>query len=190
MRRAGSACSFRSHRPAEGDDILAPRRQAGLGAEALKPSCPSLGSVTRIVREIVIRADPAVVFRHLTEPAERAKWAATMIEEPMAPGERMEKGAKIRAKRKVSTTGGRYVLTVTAFDPAKKLGMHVERNGQPTAETAFELERVPEGTRVRSATEYELKGLQKMMSGVVQSTMEKDMAAELASLKRHVESGA
>lgn len=143
--------------------------------------------MVRVAREIVVAAPPEEVFAALVEPARRAKWLATMIEEPLPEGARIEVGTRIKGRRRHSTTGSRYEFTITALEPGRRLAMRVVRNGEPAGTATFELSPAAGGTLVRDAAEVELRGLQKVMAPLVQATMERDLAAELAALKRHVE---
>jgi uncharacterized protein YndB with AHSA1/START domain len=142
--------------------------------------------VTRVSREIVVHAPPEEVFRHLVEPAERAKWQTSFGEAPLdAP---MKVGTRIRATRHGSTSGSRYEFVVTALDPPRHLAMDAYRNGQHVAVGSFHLARDGDATRVRDEAEAKLSGLQRMLAPMVNAELEKRMQHELAALKRHVES--
>lgn len=140
----------------------------------------------RIEKQVVVLRPPEEVFAALVDPARRAKWLTTMDER--APEGTLRVGSRVEARRRASATGSRYQFTVIALDPPRRLAMDVARNGAHVARNAFELEPASEGTRVRSVAEFELTGLQKMMTPVVSATMERDLETELASFKRHVES--
>ena len=139
----------------------------------------------RVVREAVVHAPPDRVYRALVH--ERAAWMTSFKEEPVA-GEPAV-GTRIEATRVGSTSGSRYAFVVTAMEPARLLAMDVYRNGKKSAKGTFELARVDGGTRVRDVGEVELSGLQKMLAPVVTGALERQLEAELAALKRHVERG-
>lgn len=141
-----------------------------------------------VVKDVLVQRPPAQVFSALVEPRERAAWSTTFEEQPLAGPMRV--GARIQAKRRGSTSGSRYELEVTALEPGRRLAMRVHRNGKPVASGAFDLEPVDGGsaTRVRSVSALELAGLQRMMEPVLAAAAAKELDAELASLKRHVES--
>lgn len=141
-----------------------------------------------VTKETVIAAPPERVFEALTDPARRAAWATTFVEAPLA--EPMRAGTRIRATRRGSTSGSRYELTVTAFEPGRRLGMAVARNGVRVGSGAFELFPAEGGTRVRSTSALELSGVQRLMEPMLAAAAAKEMEAELARLKRHVETGA
>lgn len=139
-----------------------------------------------IVKETVVAASPERVFAALTDPRERAAWSTTFEEKPLAGP--MQAGSRIEAKRRGSTSGSRYEMTVTAFEPGRRLAMTLTRNGARVGGGAFELSPAPGGgTRVRSVSTLELSGLQRMMEPMLAAAAAKEMEAELERLKRHVE---
>jgi uncharacterized protein YndB with AHSA1/START domain len=138
-----------------------------------------------IVKEATVAAPPELVFRALTDPAERAEWQSSFDEAPLEGP--LVVGTRIRATRRGSTSGSTYELAVTGLDAPRRLAMDAYRNGHLVARTAFALAPAGAGTRVRSEAEVKLSGLQRMLAPVVNAEMEKRLDAELASLKRHVE---
>ena len=139
----------------------------------------------RVVRERVVRAPPERVYAALTDPQERVRWLASMAE---TPGEGpLRVGTRVEARRKAPGSRSRYEMTVLALEPSRRLETAVKRNGEPVGKGGYDLAPVPEGTRVRAWGEFELHGLQKMMTGVVALGMEKELDADLAALQRHVE---
>lgn len=142
----------------------------------------------RVEKEIVVNASPDRVFYALVEPSERAAWSTSFEEQPVAGGIRV--GARIAARRRASTSGSRYELVVKALEPGKRLVLDVLRNGRHGGSASFELEPMGAATRVRNVGEFDLPLLQRVMEPVVAAALAKDMDAELAALKRHVESSA
>lgn len=139
----------------------------------------------RVTRERVVRAPPERVFAALTDPRERALWVASMAETP-GPGP-LRVGARVEARRRAPGSRSQYEMTVTALEPGLRLETAVRRNGEPVGKGGYELSPAPEGTRVRAWAEFELHGLQRMMTGVVALGAEKELDADLAALQRHVE---
>jgi uncharacterized protein YndB with AHSA1/START domain len=139
----------------------------------------------RVTRERVVRAPPERVFAALTDPRERVQWLASMAETPGDGPLRV--GTRVEARRKALGSRSRYEMTVLALEPGRRLETAVRRNGEPVGKGGYELSPVAEGTRVRAWGEFELSGLQKMMTGVVSLGMEKELEADLAALQRHVE---
>lgn len=140
----------------------------------------------RVSREIIVAADPPRVFRALVEPAERARWATTFEEAPVAA---LRVGTRIPATRRGSTSGSRYELVVTALEPDRRLAMDVHRNGRATGSGSFHLAPAPQGTRIRNEGSFELPLLQRVMEPLVAAALAKGMDEELAALKRFVEAG-
>lgn len=139
----------------------------------------------RVVRERVVRASPERVFVALTDPRERAQWVASMAETPAEGSLRV--GTRVEARRRSPGSRSRYEMTVVALEPGRRLETAVRRNGEPVGKGGYELSPAPGGTLVRAWGEFELHGLQKMMTGVVALGMEKELDADLAGLQRHVE---
>lgn len=140
-----------------------------------------------VTKEIVVAASTERVFAALTDPAQRAVWSTTFEEKPLAGP--MGVGSRIEAKRRGSTSGSRYEMTVTAFEPGRKPAMTLIRNGTRVGNGAFELSPAPGGgTRVRSVSTLELSGMQRMMEPMLDAAAAKEMDAEPARLERHVES--
>lgn len=135
-------------------------------------------------KDVFVPAPPERVFAALVEPAQRADWVRTLVESPREGA--LRQGDRVEATRRGSTSGSRYVLTVTRLEPPRVLATAVARNGQHVGRNTFELEATPEGTRVRATAEVQLTGLQRMMTGVVVAAAEKELAAELDALRAHV----
>lgn len=142
----------------------------------------------RVQREALVRAPLARVFHAVSDAAERRAWLASMAEEPIAGA--LGVGTRIPARRKAAGSRSRYEITITALDAPRHIASSVKRNGEPVGTGGYDLEAVGDGTRVRAWGEFELSGLQKMMTPVVAAGMEKELDADLAALKKHVESSA
>ena len=142
--------------------------------------------MSAVSRDVVIAAPPDRVFQALVDPRERATWVRTLIEAPRA--EPLRQGDRVDATRRGSTSGSRYLLTVTRLDAPRLLATDVARNGQHVGRNTFELAPVPGGTRVRATAEVQLSGLQRMMTGMVVAAAEKELAAELEALRLHLAS--
>lgn len=140
----------------------------------------------RISREIIVRASPARVFEALVEPAQRARWIASMRME-QAEGAALAVGIRVEGRRTAATSRSLYRMTVCRLEPGRLLEMDVERNDAPAGKGGYELAAAPEGTLVRAFAEYELKGLQKLAGPLVAQGMEDELKVDLASLKRFVE---
>ena len=137
-----------------------------------------------VSKDVVLPAPPERVFAALVEPAQRAAWVRTLLEAPRA--ESLRQGDRVDATRRGSTSGSRYVLTVTRLDAPRVLATDVARNGQHVGRNTFELTPTPDGTRVRATAEIQLSGLQRMMTSMVVAAAEKELVAELDALRAHV----
>ena len=141
--------------------------------------------MTRVVKEIVVRAPPERVFEALTDPAQRAKWIASMRESgtggPIAVGTRVEGHRTAPGSRSV------YHMTVRRLEAPRVLEMDVARNHDPVGKAGYELHAAPEGTKVRGWGEVQLKGLQKLAAPMVQKGMEDELSVDLAGLKKFCE---
>lgn len=156
-----------------------------MGRESLKAAELRGARVTRVVKETIVRAPAERVFRALIEPAERARWIASMRESgeggPLAVGSRVEGRRTALASRSV------YHLTVRRLEAPRALEMDIVRNGDPAGRAGYELAAAPEGTRVRAFAEAHLKGLQKLAAPMVQKGLEDELTVDLASLKKYLE---
>lgn len=132
-----------------------------------------------------MRAPPERVFAALVDPAQRAKWVASMRETGAGPA--MAIGSVVEGRRTAPTSRSHYRMRVTRLEPLRALEMDVERNGEHVARAGYELLPAPDGTKVRAWGEAQLKGLQKLAGPMVAKGMEDEMTVDLAGLKRFVE---
>lgn len=139
----------------------------------------------RIERETLVKAPPERVFTLLSHPAERARWLTTFKEQPGP--ESLAVGSRIQARRNDPASRSTYEILVTALEAPRRMATEIRRNGEPAAKGGFEVHAAPEGSRVKGWAEFELKGLQKMMTPLVSANTEKGLEADLASLKKWAE---
>lgn len=139
----------------------------------------------RIVREAIVRAAPERIFHLLADPTERAKWLVSMKESAIEGP--LQVGTRIPARRSAVTSRSTYEIVVTRLDAPNAIETDVRRNGSHAGKGGYELAAVPEGTRVRAYGEFELTGLQRMMTPMVAAGMEREIDSDLASLKRAAE---
>lgn len=143
--------------------------------------------MTRVVKETTVRAPPERVFAALTDPAQRARWVASMRES--GEGAPLAVGGVVEARRTAPTSRSHYRMRVLRLEAPRMLEMDVERNGEHVARAGYELAPAPDGTKVRAWGEAHLKGLQRLAAPMVAKGMEDEMAVDLAGLKRFVEAG-
>lgn len=138
----------------------------------------------RVTRETHVPAPPERVFQALVDPAERARWIASMREDPHEGA--LAVGTRITARRTSPASRSTYELRVTRLEPHRLLETHVKRNGADVGLAGYELHAADGGTHVRGYGEFELHGLQRMMTPVVASGMERELEQDLAALRRHL----
>lgn len=139
----------------------------------------------RVTRETTIRAAPDVVYRHLTEPGERAAWLTSMTESPTEPTLRV--GSRVPARRKDPSSTSKYEITITRLEIGKRIETAIKRNGASAGTAGYDLAPAPDGTRVVAFAEFELPLLARVMAPVVEANLRKELDLDLASLKKHVE---
>lgn len=133
----------------------------------------------------MVRAPPERVFQALVDPAQRAKWIASMRE--AGTGAPLVVGSTVEARRTAPTSTSRYRMKVLRLDAPRVLEMDVERNGEHVAIAGYELSPAADGTKVRAWGEAKLKGLQKLAAPIVAKGMEDELTVDLAGLKRYLE---
>jgi uncharacterized protein YndB with AHSA1/START domain len=139
----------------------------------------------RVVREVVVRAPPELVFACLVDPRERAQWMQSMSETIADPTLRV--GSRIAGRRRSPGSASRYEMTIVALDPPRRIEADVRRNGDHVGCAGQEVVPDPQGARVRSFGEVKLTGLQRVAAPLVQAGLEKEIDTDLAALKRHAE---
>jgi uncharacterized protein YndB with AHSA1/START domain len=106
----------------------------------------------RIEKETVLRAPRSRVWRSLTEPKAFSEWFGVQLEGPFRPGARL--------RGKVTIPGWEHVpfeITIERMEPERLFSWrwhpHMDEigrdySGEPTTLVVFQLEEVPEGTRL------------------------------------------
>lgn len=141
--------------------------------------------MTRVAKDILVKAPPERVFAALTDPAQRARWIASMRES--GSGTALAVGSRVEGRRTAPTSRSLYHLTVRKLEAPRALEMDIVRNGDPAGRAGYELAAAPEGTRVKAWAEAQLKGLQKLAAPMVAKGLEDELTVDLASLKKFVE---
>lgn len=143
--------------------------------------------MTRVAKEILLRAPPERVFQALVDPAQRARWIASMRES--GDGAPLALGSRVEGRRTAPGSRSVYHLTVRRIEPPRALEMDIVRNGEPAGRAGYELAPATDGTRLRAFAEAQLKGMQKLAAPLVQKGMEDELSVDLASLKKYLEGG-
>jgi uncharacterized protein YndB with AHSA1/START domain len=118
----------------------------------------------RIERVIVLRAPPRRVWRALSDATEFGHWFGITFQERFVPGATVHgviSGTKVdpeAARAMESVVGVPLVITIERMEPEKVFSFRwhphasdrsVDYSEEPTTLVVFELEAVPEGTRLK-----------------------------------------
>lgn len=142
----------------------------------------------RVVREVAVRAAPDLVFSCLVDPKERAAWVQSMAETTSEPT--LKVGSRVAGRRRAPGSSSRYEMTIVALEPGRRIEAEVRRNGDLVGRAGQEVLPDGSGARVRAFGEVRLTGLQRVAAPLVTAGLEKEIEADLASLKRHAEAKA
>ena len=146
-------------------------------------------TMDRIEKQTVLRAPRARIWRGLTDPQEFGQWFGVKLEGPFKPG--------LRVRGKVTHPGWEHIpfeITIVEMEPERRFSWrwhpHTDEPGrdyagEPTTLVVFDLEEVPEGTRL-TVVESGFDGipadrLQKAYRG-----NESGWSEQLESIRRHV----
>jgi uncharacterized protein YndB with AHSA1/START domain len=111
---------------------------------------PGGRSTDQIQRTVVLRAPRSRVWRALTEPAQFGKWFGTRLSGRFAPGQKMRGPVIIPGYQHLA-----FEVVVERMEPERLFSWRWQPGGDPDVDPAepmtlvvFELEDVPEGTRL------------------------------------------
>lgn len=148
---------------------------------------PSPSSTDQIRKSIILRASRSQVWRALTDPSQFGEWFGTRLEGRFVPGER---------KRGPVTYPGYEHLTfevvVDRMEPERLFSWRWQPGGDPDADPAepmtlvlFELEEVPEGTRL-TVTESGFDQIPVPRRGKAYRENEEGWTGQLENLTRYL----
>jgi uncharacterized protein YndB with AHSA1/START domain len=110
----------------------------------------SPSSTDRIQKSIVLHAPRSKVWRALTDSQRFGQWFQTKVEGPFVPGQRVEGAVTYPGYEHL-----RFQVTVEQMEPERLFSWRWQPGGnmnvdpaEPTTLVVFELEEVPEGTRL------------------------------------------
>src|SRR5688500_11210158 len=92
-------------------------------------------------------------------------------------------GSRVEGRRTAPASRSVYHMTVRRLEPARLLEMDIVRNDAPAGRGGYELAPAAGGTLVRAFAEFDLKGLQRLAAPLVAAGTERELEADLASLK-------
>jgi uncharacterized protein YndB with AHSA1/START domain len=111
---------------------------------------PNAPSSDRIERSVVLRAPRSKVWRALTDPAQFSEWFGASLRDPFVPGARI-RGPVTHPDYEHLTMD----ITIDRVEPERLFSWRWHPGGDPDIDPAepmtlvvFELEEVPEGTRL------------------------------------------
>lgn len=150
-------------------------------------------TMDRIEKHTVFRAPRARIWRALTDPKEFGEWFQVKVEGPFQPGTRVRGKVTYPAWEHIP-----FEITIVQMEPERLFSWrwhpHTDEpardySSEPTTLVVFELEEVPEGTRL-TVVESGFEGipadrLQKAYRG-----NESGWSEQLENIRRHVGSAA
>lgn len=137
-----------------------------------------------------VPAEPAEVFRYLTEPALLPRWIDGLRESrPQGDGV-MRVGARsvevVEARGKLVE----MVSEVTAFDADRSLSVRVTYPGAGDADMTYELTPVTHGTELRLTFTPRYRGIARLVVRLMRASTQKRLQANLDRLAQVVREGA
>ena len=150
---------------------------------------PNQASTDRIQRSIILRAPRARVWRALTDPGQFGKWFGTRLSGRFVPGQRMR--GPITAPEYAHLS---FEVVVDRMEPERLFSWRWQPGGDPDVDPAepmtlvvFELEEVPEGTRL-TVTESGFDQIPASRRSKAYRENDEGWAGQLENLTRHLAS--
>jgi carbon monoxide dehydrogenase subunit G len=137
--------------------------------------------------EVTISKPPEEVYSFIADGLNNTKWRSGVISIELKSGESGQVGAEY--KQLIKGPGGRAVAgdyKLTVAEPGKQLSFAVTA-GPVHPNGDYYLESVSNGTKVRFVLDVQPKGLARLISPLIQKTMNSEIA-QLANLKGVLES--
>jgi uncharacterized protein YndB with AHSA1/START domain len=117
-------------------------------------------STDRIQRSVVLRAPRSRVWRALTDPTQFSEWFGAVLKDPFTPGARVRGPVTSRGYEHLTMD-----ITIEQVEPERLFSWRWQPGGDPDIDPAepmtlvvFELEDVPDGTRL-TVTETGFDGI-------------------------------
>lgn len=142
----------------------------------------------RVERRTTIEAPPAVVFAYLADLDRLAEWQSGVSEARRTSDGEMRVGATAHVTRQLMGQRIDAPLTVTAYDPPRRLAVESEVSGVRADAT---LEVAPSGTGSEVTFAMEIRGsmLTTFMEPMIASAAGGDIEASLERLRSRLEGG-
>jgi uncharacterized protein YndB with AHSA1/START domain len=150
-------------------------------------SAPSSTSTDRIVKTTLLKAPRSKVWRALTDPAAFSSWFGCELTEPFVPG------ARVRGP--VTHPGYEHLMmdiTIGEVQPERLFSWRWHPGGdshidpsEPMTTVVFELEEVPEGTRL-TVTESDFDRIPPSRRGKAYRENNEGWDGQIENLRKHV----
>jgi uncharacterized protein YndB with AHSA1/START domain len=150
-------------------------------------SSATASSTDRIEKTTVLRAPRSKVWRALTDPAQFSEWFGTRLKDAFKPG------ARVRGP--ITSPGYEHLtmdITIEQVEPERLFSWRWQPGGDPDIDPAepmtlvvFELEEVPEGTRL-TVTETGFDRIPVSRRGKAYRENEQGWAGQMEALRKYL----
>ncbi|MFL2001126.1 SRPBCC family protein [Microbacterium sp. A1-JK] len=141
-----------------------------------------------ITEHIDIGRERGEVFAFLTDPANRARWDASVISEELLTPPPVTVGSAIRTRMNVMGRPLTFGWRVTAFHPPQTMAATSTSGTMPTS-LRFSFAEHEDGCRVTATIEASPAGMLRLVEPIVAQTASSTLAAGLARARELLESG-
>jgi carbon monoxide dehydrogenase subunit G len=142
----------------------------------------------RLSQEVHVAASPEKVFALLTDFGAAAKVLPGVVESVVLTPGPVASGTRVREKRDVRGRVRESEMVVTSHEPARRFWMDIYTGPKKAGEGGFDLAPAEEGTRLRYTVDVRLPGLMVLLAPLVKPAVRKEMAGDLAAIKKAAES--
>jgi uncharacterized membrane protein len=142
--------------------------------------------MAKVDHTFTVDAPATVVFEYLTDLERGPVWQSSLLEAHLSPEGPIQKGTEIREVRKFLGRKMESTVEVTEFEPDRLFGGRV-LSGPVPWEFLYRFEEANGSTRVDFQMEGEPGWFFKLAEPLVVRTVEKQLVADLSTLKELVE---
>jgi uncharacterized protein YndB with AHSA1/START domain len=140
-----------------------------------------------ITERIDIGKDREEVFAFLTDPANRARWDASVVSEELLTPPPVKEGSAIRTRMSVMGRPIAFGWRVTEFQPPRAMAATTTSGTMPTS-LRFTFAEQDGGCRVTATIEASPAGMLRLVEPIVAQTASSTLAAGLARARELLES--
>jgi uncharacterized protein YndB with AHSA1/START domain len=138
--------------------------------------------MTRVERDGLVHAPPALVYAQLTDFASAKTWLSGVSESSVVTPGPVKEGTRFTQRRVTMGRPSDVEGTVTKAEPGRLLVLDIKRDGRPAGVATWTLTPEGAGTRVACAIDFRLPGLMALMTPVVKGTIAKQTAGDIQAL--------